>query len=244
MNSVFLIIQKIRLVNLAAFIRIHCLNKGVKVQLCEILTFSFTNINKSLKLGNLEIGVLIMSWIDIIDEEEADGLLKKYYNEISKRRGKVANIMKVHSLNPRAMKAHFDLYIALLFRKSGLSREERELIATAVSVANGCEYCQLHHGEALLHYWEDQKRLDQFLEDPFSVELSQRAEALLTYAIKLTKEPKTFTNKDFTVLKEHGLSDEDILNVNLIVSYFNFVNRVAVGLGVHFSEEEIKGYNY
>ncbi len=38
--------------------------------------------------------------------------------------------------------------------------------------------------------------------------------------------------------------DEDILLVNLIISYFNFVNRIALGLGVGFSEEEVKGYKY
>jgi len=41
-----------------------------------------------------------------------------------------------------------------------------------------------------------------------------------------------------------GLTDEEILSVNLVTSYFNFVNRIALGLGVEFSEEEIKGYKY
>lgn len=31
--------------------------------------------------------------------------------------------------------------------------------------------------------------------------------------------------------------DEDILNISLITSYFNFVNRIAIGLGVEFSDD-------
>jgi uncharacterized protein YciW len=46
------------------------------------------------------------------------------------------------------------------------------------------------------------------------------------------------------LLKQNGWNDEDILLTNLIVSYFNFVNRIALGLGVEFSEEEVKGYKY
>jgi len=45
-------------------------------------------------------------------------------------------------------------------------------------------------------------------------------------------------------LRQAGFSDEDILSINLIVSYFNFVNRIALGLGVEFSEAEVRGYNY
>jgi len=45
-------------------------------------------------------------------------------------------------------------------------------------------------------------------------------------------------------LREVGLSDREILNVNLIVSYFNFVNRIALGLGVKLSPDDISGYRY
>ncbi|HKK03778.1 MAG TPA: peroxidase-related enzyme, partial [Gammaproteobacteria bacterium] len=42
--------------------------------------------------------------------------------------------------------------------------------------------------------------------------------------------------------RKSGFSDEDILLANLIISYFNFVNRIALGLGVEHSEEEVQGY--
>ncbi len=42
-----------------------------------------------------------------------------------------------------------DLYLEIIFSKSGLSRAEREMTAVVVSVKNGCEYCQLHHAQAL-----------------------------------------------------------------------------------------------
>ena len=73
-----------------------------------------------------------MSWITTIDENESSGELKEIYEELKKKRGKVSNIMKVQSLNPSAMKEHMNLYVTLMFQKSGLNREEREMIAVVV----------------------------------------------------------------------------------------------------------------
>ena len=47
---------------------------------------------------------------------------------------------------------------------------------------------------------------------------------------------------DLDELRAVDLSDRDILDVSLIVAYFNFVNRIALGLGVSYSAEELSGY--
>ncbi len=183
-----------------------------------------------------------MPWIKTIDEEEAAGDLKDIYLGIRSKRGKVSNIMMLQSLNPKAMRAHMDLYLSLMFQRSGLSREEQEMLATVVSVANGCDYCSNHHGEALNKYWKDQERLETFKRDHTSFHLPVRARKMLEYAIKLTKDPEKMKEEDVLALRESGLSDEDILRINMITSYFNFVNRIATGLGVEFTEEEMRGY--
>ena len=45
-------------------------------------------------------------------------------------------------------------------------------------------------------------------------------------------------------LKDAGLSDEEILRANLIASYFNFSNRIALGLGVDLEQGEQRAYKY
>ena len=47
---------------------------------------------------------------------------------------------------------------------------------------------------------------------------------------------------DLGELRAEGLSDKDILDITLITAYFNFVNRIALGLGVSFSDDEVSGY--
>jgi uncharacterized peroxidase-related enzyme len=186
----------------------------------------------------------IMPWIDIIDETEAEGKLKEVYEDILESRGKVSNIMRIHSLRPRSMRAHLDLYVELLFSRSGLTREEREMIGVAVSAANGCDYCVRHHAEALNFYWKDDARIEKFVRGDNLAELPERASRIVEYTTKLTKEPAAVNETDVETLRGAGLTDEEILDTNLVASYFNFANRVVQGLGVEFSEDEVRGYKY
>ncbi|MFB6263365.1 MAG: peroxidase-related enzyme [Bradymonadaceae bacterium] len=185
-----------------------------------------------------------MAWIETIDEAEATGELADLYDEIARERGKVANIMQVHSLAPDAMRAHIDLYTALMFDGADLPREECELIATVVSAANGCEYCIEHHGVALNAYWRDGERVRALVEDWRSLDLQPRRRAMLAYAEALTETPADVEESHVERLRETGLSEDEILAVNLIASYFNFVNRIAEGLGVEVDEDERQGYEY
>ena len=59
---------------------------------------------------------------------------------------------------------------------------------------------------------------------------------MLCYAEKLTKNPADMREEDIDNLREFGLSDRDILDLNQVISYFNYVNRIADGLGVELEE--------
>lgn len=182
-----------------------------------------------------------MAWIEQTETQDATGELKEIYDRLTQQRGKVANIMKVHSLNPGAMQTHLDLYMHLMFGKSGLSRADREAIAVAVSAANDCAYCVSHHAEALARHEKD-ANISDMLKGLRFLDLPDRTARILSYAVKLTYKPSNVGNADIEELREVGLSDRDILDVNLIAAYFNFVNRIALGLGVSFSPDEMTGY--
>jgi len=183
-----------------------------------------------------------MSWINEVDVNDADETLKPIYDDLIKSRGKISNILKVHSLNPDALKAHLDLYMTIMFGKSGLSRKERECIAVVVSRADNCEYCVNHHAESLSRYVKDEVLLNQIKQDYAISDLSPRLMAISNYAYKLTAQPGDQKQEDLNHLKTFDLSDKDILDITLIVAYFNFVNRIALGLGVAFNSEELSGY--
>ena len=81
-----------------------------------------------------------MAWIEVIDEADATGVLKRHYDKLVEPWGGVDNIMKIHSLNPRSLKAHLGLYATVMYGRSELSRVQREMIAVVVSAENQCHY--------------------------------------------------------------------------------------------------------
>jgi alkylhydroperoxidase family enzyme len=81
-----------------------------------------------------------VAWIKMIEPEEASGELKEEYDRAVRRAGKVFNILKVQSLNPRVLHASMEIYLAAMHGPSGLSRKEREMLGTVVSWANDCFY--------------------------------------------------------------------------------------------------------
>jgi uncharacterized protein YciW len=62
------------------------------------------------------------------------------------------------------------------------------------------------------------------------------------HAQKLTSAPDAMTESDLGELRAVGLKDRDILDLTLITAYFNFVNRIVLGLGVEYTDEEAAGY--
>lgn len=183
-----------------------------------------------------------MSWIHEHPEDGAVGEIADLYDRLRRERGRVSNILKVHSLRPSALSHHLDLYMGLLFGSGGLSRAQREMIAVVVSRENQCEYCVSHHREALARYMKDKDLLEQVSRDYRQAELRPKDRALLDYASRLTASPAAIEESDIVALRSCGYRDEDILLTNLIIAYFNFVNRIALGLGVEHSDDEVGGY--
>jgi uncharacterized peroxidase-related enzyme len=186
----------------------------------------------------------VRAWIRTIDEDEAQSELKTQYGDVERRRGRVSNVMKIHSLDPEAMRLHLDLYVHLMFGKSALTRAQREMIAVAVSRGNGCAYCATHHGEALLAHVHDEALLENLKKGFESSSLTSKDRTMLRYAVKLTKTPVEVVESDIESLRQAGFADEDILRINLITSYFNFANRIVSGLGVPLEAAQERVYNY
>ena len=79
-------------------------------------------------------------WIEFIPVDKATGLVKKEYDDALQRSGRVSEIIKSMSSNPSTLSASMRLYKTVMLGSSPLSRMQRELIATVVSVEMNCHY--------------------------------------------------------------------------------------------------------
>ncbi|WP_436517946.1 peroxidase-related enzyme [Ekhidna sp. To15] len=185
-----------------------------------------------------------MSFIDTIQPDQAEGELKEIYDDLIKSRGKIAEVHKIQSLNPESIVNHMELYMTIMFGKSPLRRVHREMMAVIVSISNKCEYCQVHHLEAVKNFWRDDQKLDAFQVDFEAAPLDEKEKSLCRFAKELTENPEKSEDAGLVKpLKKAGFTDREILDATLVIAYFNFVNRIVLGLGVNL-EENPGGYKY
>jgi uncharacterized peroxidase-related enzyme len=161
-----------------------------------------------------------MTYIRTIAEADAEGELADLHCRLAYPDGTVDESFKALSLNPDLLAADAALYDTVMYGVSPLSRAERQLIALTVSRLNGCERCVEHHAARY-------GALTGGVPGD-----SDRERALLAFATDLTEAPSTIGAADVERLHAAGFDDRAILDATNVVAYFNYANRVTLGLGV------------
>ncbi len=88
------------------------------------------------------------------------------------------------------------------------------------------------HAELLRRATSDNKLAGAILQDYKSAPISEKELAMLDYAVQLTVDAVKITPKDQEKLRSFGFDDTAILQITLIASWFNYINRVADSLGI------------
>ena len=178
-----------------------------------------------------------MAWIKTIGYKDATGYLKELYIRVMGSHSTIDNVVTMHSLRPHTLDAHLSLYQATLHHKdNSLSRWLLEGIGTWVSSLNNCEYCFTHHSRGLKRELKDDIKFEQLIAailkaDFSNTFLSEKEKSAFLYAKDLTEFPPKSTSADIQKMREEGFSDEEILEINQVTSYFSYVNRTVIGLG-------------
>lgn len=121
---------------------------------------------------------------------------------------------------------------ALLCNSEGLSKGERELIATYVSSLNDCFFCQNIHGAVAQYYHADKPDLIQNVKKDFlNSDISHKMKALLAIAGSVQKGGKNVSISQIELAKYYEATDIEIHDTVLIAAAFCMFNRYVDGLG-------------
>ena len=177
------------------------------------------------------------AWIKMISDESADAVLSEALEQARTPHGTVDNVMRVHSLRPNTMRGHVTLYRACLHDDgNSIPQWFQEVMGSYVSMLNNCAYSYANHWANAKHLIGDDGRADRMeraLKDRQpEFQFKGRELAALRYAEVLTLQPGAISEDSVRALRATGWDDGEILEMNQIICYFNYANRLLNGLGV------------
>lgn len=174
-----------------------------------------------------------MTWIRTIPWEESVGDLRAAYDWQAAALGAPAEFTQLGSLYPAIVEERLRLYRTVEHCPSRLTPLERQLACYVTSLLNETPHCAsgLRHKLAGLGLAEDVlARLEAAPEDARLDD--RRLDLILDHARALTRRPGAVEEADLEDLRAVGLDDLDIVDLNNLVAYYNYINRVANGLGL------------
>jgi uncharacterized peroxidase-related enzyme len=173
-----------------------------------------------------------ISWFPVAQETELTDYQRQKFETSRERLGFVPNVFRAFAWRPERFakwRAHME---DLMEGTETLTATEREMVAVAVSMSNGCLYCLTSHGWSLRHLLGDPVLGERITLDYRRAGLSPRHVAMLDYAVKITEAPLECEEGDLDELRAHGFTDEDTWDIAELAAMFNYTNRLVSAAGL------------
>ncbi len=174
-----------------------------------------------------------MTWVRTIDWKDAEGELRAAYDWQAASLGEPAEFTRLGSLYPAIVEERLRLYRTVEQCPSSLSETERQAAAWVASLLNGTAHCASGLALKLRSLGVDDDTMAAIEANPRQPDVTdQRLGAICRHAAKLTVTPTDMTEGDLDELRAAGLDDLDLVDLNNMVGYYNYINRVVMGLGL------------
>ncbi len=156
---------------------------------------------------------------------------------VQEKSGFVPNVFLALAHRPQEFHAFFAYHDALMEKKTGLTKTEREMIVVAASGVNDCLYCVVAHGAILRIRAKNPRLGEQVAVNYRKAEISPRQRAMLDFAVKVTSRSAEVDDQDYAALAGHGFAPDDIWDIVAIAAMFAMSNRLANALGIRPNDE-------
>ena len=171
-------------------------------------------------------------WIETVAPEDATGILADAYAHQRAKMGRVTGITRLGSLYPELVAERLRFYDVIEATPSAVPDWAKRAVILIVSALNGCHFCMASNTDKLAAQGKGELA-DAISADPIGASAGDPAiDALFAYTRVLTRNPAGVAEADVRALRDAGWSDLDILDVNNLVAYYAYINRVTAGLGL------------
>jgi uncharacterized peroxidase-related enzyme len=156
---------------------------------------------------------------------------------VQEKSGFVPNVFLTLARRPDEFRAFFAYHDALMDKEGGLTKAEREMIVVATSAANQCQYCVIAHGAILRIRAKNPLIADQVAVNYRKADITPRQQAMLDFAMKVSRAAEEISEADFAAVAAHGFSDDDVWDIAAIAGFFALSNRIANVTGMRANDE-------
>jgi len=193
-----------------------------------IFIFSILSAQASEKSINSKNGENMesLSRFPIPNVEDLPEDIQAMVNGAKENMGFVPNVLSALTYRPAFLKAFMGFNNALEREGTGLTSVEREMMIVVFSSYNKCYYCMASHGAGLAAETGNPELVKQLKKDYTKADITSRQRAVVEFGMKITTDAESIDEKDFEILRNHGLTDDDIFDAAAYAAFFNMSNRM------------------
>lgn len=164
--------------------------------------------------------------------ENAGGQLQNFYDTLSSMFQTVPKVFEAQSIRPDLLGPLVDYVNRLMIETHALPRSTKELIAAYVSKLNACAYCVDAHSAMAIAQGFTKNEVKTILEDIDGTKLiDDKTKKLLRLSETITLHSYKIHEGRIQDLRDEGLSEEELFEAIAVAALFNFMDRMADGLG-------------
>ena len=126
--------------------------------------------------------------------------IRALIESVQEKSGFIPNVFLALAHRPDEFRAFFAGHDALMDKKEGLSKAEREMIVVATSATNDCLYCVIAHGAILRIRAKDSLIADQLATNPHKADLSERERHIIDFALRMAHDSGSITDADLSLI--------------------------------------------
>ena len=171
-----------------------------------------------------------MTFIKTLSDDQAVGLVKSAYDASREMCGHVYETTRMLSPWPEALAVEARRYQVLMLDESELTRAQKEMIATAVSAKNRCEYCYTHHMASMINAGIEASLARSIRDDYTTAAIDSKHRAMVEFATM--ERPDQASQDHVDNLRKRGWSDRQILEIVMIAALFEDYNKRVSLLGL------------
>ncbi len=173
-----------------------------------------------------------VSDLPIIEESDAKGEVAQIYADYKREMEIhfVPNILRGLAISPAALAIHWD-FTRSIYQHATLPQFLISMIRYAIAESKNCQYCSVGNELTCRSLGIDAETMSALVEDLQSVSPA-RIQAIIAFALKVSHDPQGLLAEDYERVREHGVTDDELVEIILIASIANYADTLADALKI------------